>query len=138
MGRATHPVEVVRAYEQLLKESAAEGRYIEIDGGHKIHVVEVGNGPRLVMLHGTGNAAYTLLPLLDHLEGVRAIAPDLPGCGLSDPLDIGHKGYRDWVLEVLDQMLDALGSIKFPWQAPQAAGSGPSGMRWRIPNACSA
>lgn len=113
MGRSTHPVEVVMTYEQLLKESAAEGRYIEINGGHKIHVVEAGTGPPLVMLHGTGNAAFTLLPLLDHLEGVRAIAPDLPGCGLSDPLDVGHKGYRNWVLEVLDQILDTLGVDKF-------------------------
>ena len=104
----THPIEVVRSYEQLLKESAAEGRYIQINGGHKIHVVEAGKGLPVVILHGTGNAAYTLLPLLEHLEGVRAIAPDLPGCGLSDPLYIGDKGYRNWVIEVIDQMLDAL------------------------------
>ena len=109
MAQLTHPVDVVQTYERILKQSRAEGSYIEIDGGHKIHVVEAGTGPPVVMLHGTGNAAYTLLPLIERLEGVRAIAPDLPGCGLSDPVEIGHKGYRDRALEVLDQMLDALG-----------------------------
>lgn len=109
MDRSTHADEVVRTYEQVLKESSAEGRYIEIDGGHKIHVVEARTGPPVVMLHGTGVPAYSFLPLLERLEGVRAIAPDRPGFGLSDPVDIGHKGYRDWVLEVMDKMLNALG-----------------------------
>lgn len=110
MDSSTHPAEVVRTYEQVLKESAAEGRYIEIDGGHKIHVVEAGTGPPVVMLHGTGAAAYSFLPLLERLEGIRAIAPDRPGSGLSDPVDIGHKGYRDWTVEVMDQILHALGA----------------------------
>ncbi len=109
MKKLTHSVEVARTYEQALKESSAEGGYIEIDGGHKIHVIEAGAGPPLVILHGTGAAAYTYLPLLEHLEGVRAIVPDLPGSGLSDPVDRGHKGYRDWAVEVMDQILDALG-----------------------------
>lgn len=109
----THPAEVGRTYEQFLKESPAEGRFIEIDGGHKIHVVEAGAGPPVVMLHGTGAAAYTHLPLLEHLEGVRAIIPDRPGSGLSDPVDIGHKGYREWAVEVLDQILDTLGVDQF-------------------------
>lgn len=109
MDKSTHPVEVVRTYKQVLKKSAVEGRYIEIDGGHKIHVVEAGTGPPVVMLHSTGTAAYTYLPLLERLEDVRAIAPDRPGSGLSDPFDIGHKGYRDWTVEVMDQILDALG-----------------------------
>lgn len=109
MDTSTHPVEVVRTYKQILRGSAAEGRYIEIDGGHKIHVVEAGTGPPVVMLHGTGPAAFMFMPLLDCIESVRAIALDRPGFGLSDLLDIGHKGYRDWAVEVLDQILDALG-----------------------------
>jgi pimeloyl-ACP methyl ester carboxylesterase len=109
MDKPTHTTEITRSYERILEESAAEERYIEIGGGHKIHVFEAGSGPPLVMLHGTGTAGYSLLPLLDHLEGVRAIVPDRPGNGLSDPVDFGHNGYRDRAVEVTGQMLDALG-----------------------------
>ena len=109
MEMLTHSAEVVRTYEQVLKESAAEARYIEIDSGYKVHVIEAGTGPPLVMLHGTGVAAHMLAPLLQHLDGVRAIAPDRPGNGLSDPVDIERKGFRDWAVEVMDQLLDALG-----------------------------
>lgn len=29
--------------------------------------------------------------------------------GLSDPVDIGHKGYRDWAVEVMNRIIDELG-----------------------------
>jgi pimeloyl-ACP methyl ester carboxylesterase len=109
MEKRTHPGEVVRIYERILQESLAEGRYIDISPGHKLHVIEAGMGPPLVMLHGTGAASHTMVPLLEHLEGIRTIVPDLPGNGLSDPIDIGHKRYRDMAVEVTDQILNALG-----------------------------
>jgi pimeloyl-ACP methyl ester carboxylesterase len=109
MDTSTHPVEVVKAYEEVLKESAVEGRYIEIDGGRKIHVIEAGTGPPLIIQHGSSGGGYPLVPLMQHLDGVRAIAPDRPGNGLSDPVDIGRNGFRDWAVEVMDQILDALG-----------------------------
>lgn len=109
MENLTHPIEVVRIYERILEESSAEGRYINISGGHKIHVVEAGAGPPLVYLHGGGAAAHTALPVLEHLEGVHMIIPDRPGYGLSDPVDIGDRGYREMAIEVTDQILDAVG-----------------------------
>jgi len=108
MEMLTHSAEVVRTYEQVLKESVAEGRFIEIDSGYKVHVIEAGTGPPLVLLHATRGTAFTFLPLLEHLQGLRAIAPDRPGSGLSDPVDIGQKDYRDWAVEVMDQLLDVL------------------------------
>jgi pimeloyl-ACP methyl ester carboxylesterase len=108
MGKSTHPVEVVRIYEKILAESSAEGRYVDIDESHKIHVVETGTGPPLVYLHGTGGPAFTITPILEHLEGIHVIAPDRPGEGLSDMVDVGDKGYRDMAVEVTDRILDAL------------------------------
>jgi pimeloyl-ACP methyl ester carboxylesterase len=109
MDKPTHTTEVTGSYERILEESAVEERTVEFGAGHKIHVFEAGSGPPLVMLHGTGTAGYSLLPLWDHLEGVRAIVPDRPGNGLSDPIVFGHNGYRDRAVEVTGQMLDALG-----------------------------
>lgn len=108
MERSIHPAEVVRTYQKVLKDSRVVGRFIEIDGGYKIHVIEVGAGPPLIVHHGSGAGAYPLVPLLEHLDGVRAIAPDRPGNGLSDPTDVGAENYRDWAIGVMDQILNAL------------------------------
>ena len=109
MEKSTHPIEAVRIHERVLKGSSVERRYIAIGSGYKIHLIEAGDGPPLVYLHGGGAAAHTFLPVLEHLEGVRAIVPDRPGYGLSDPVGLDHQGYRDTAVEVMDQILDALG-----------------------------
>ena len=103
-----HTEEVVATYQQILAESAVEARFIEIGSGRRIHLIESGTGPPLVILHGTGGAAYTTLPFIEPLKGVRAIALDLPGNGLSDPIEVGRKSYHDFAVEILDQVLDAL------------------------------
>ena len=53
-------------------------------GGLNWHVQDLGSGPPLLMLHGTGAATHSwraLAPLLS--EHFRVIAPDLPGHGFS-------------------------------------------------------
>jgi pimeloyl-ACP methyl ester carboxylesterase len=122
----THPVAVARIHERILEESSATGKYIGIGSGHKIHVIEAGAGPPLVYLHGGRAAAHTFLPVLDHLEGVHTIVPDRPGYGLSDPVDFGENGYHDTAVEVMDQILAALGVDQF-----SLAGSSGGGV-WAI------
>jgi pimeloyl-ACP methyl ester carboxylesterase len=73
-----------------------------------------------VVLHGTGNSAGFLLPLLDQLHGVQATAPDLPGVGLSDPVDLPRARYREAAVAWLDGLLDTL-------ELPSAALVGHSG-----------
>ena len=73
----------------------------------------MGEGPPLVYFHGGGAAAHTILPVVDHLEGLHLIVPDRPGYGLSDPVDIGPEGYRHMTLTVSDQILDGLGIDQF-------------------------
>ena len=70
--------------------------------------LEKGGGSPLVLLHGTTASAGIFLPLLDELDGVRALAPDRPGHGLSDPIDLPRDRFRESVVEWLDQLLDAL------------------------------
>ena len=103
-----HPAEVTRIYEKILEKSSAEERYIDISEGRRIHVIEAGTGTPLIMLHGTGAPAHTMLPILEHLDGIHAIVPDLPGSGLSDPVDIVHRSYREMAVDVLEKILDTL------------------------------
>src|SRR5262245_50126986 len=66
---------------------------------------ETGTGPPVVLLHGlTCNAAYWLrvTPLLD---GLRAIAPDFGGHGLSEHRDsYGYADYEHDLLRLLDEL----------------------------------
>jgi pimeloyl-ACP methyl ester carboxylesterase len=56
--------------------------------GGALRVLEGGEGPPLVLLHGRGSSATTWFPLLPHLaRRRRVLAVDLPGFGAS-------RGYR--------------------------------------------
>jgi pimeloyl-ACP methyl ester carboxylesterase len=61
-----------------------------------------------VLLHGGGGAAGFFVPLLNELNGVRALAPDRPGQGLSDPIDLPRGRYREATVVWLDGLFDAL------------------------------
>lgn len=107
-GRPTHPDEVRRVYERVLTGSSVRSRHVTAGDGRQVHLLEKGAGPPVVLLHGTGNAAGFLLPLLDELEGVHALALDLPGMGLSDPIDAPRNRYRETAVAWLDNLLDVL------------------------------
>ena len=65
-------------------------RFVEA-GGIQWHVQEMGSGPVVLLLHGTGSATHTwgsLAPLL--ADDFRVLAPDLPGHGFTD-LVPGHQ-----------------------------------------------
>jgi pimeloyl-ACP methyl ester carboxylesterase len=103
-----HSAEIRQVYERLLAGASVSSRHVEVDGGHRVHLLEQGAGPPVVLLHGTGNPAGFFLPLLRELHGVRAIAPDRPGVGLSDPIDFPEGRYRLTAVAWLDRLLDAL------------------------------
>jgi pimeloyl-ACP methyl ester carboxylesterase len=109
MAALTHPDEVAAVHQRVLGGSRARGRHIEVAPGRQVHVIEAGDGPPLVLLHGSGPSALLFLPLLERLSGVRAIAVDRPGFGLSDPVDLPRERYREAAVECLDGVLDALG-----------------------------
>lgn len=65
-----------------------KSKYIDLSDGTRIHYVDEGSGPVLLLLHG--NPAWSflyrkLIPLLSN--NFRCIAPDLPGFGLSTAPD---------------------------------------------------
>ena len=110
-GRA-HSNEVFEVHERMLAGARANSRYIELRGGRRIHVIEVGDGPSLVLLHGSGTSSLSLLPVLERLRGVRAIAVDRPGFGLSDAMRVPRARFREAAVDFLDEVLDELGLEK--------------------------
>jgi pimeloyl-ACP methyl ester carboxylesterase len=103
-----HFAEIRQMYERLLVGASVRSRRVEVDAGGRVHLLEKGAGPPVVLLHGTGDPAGFLLPLLHELHGVRAIAPDRPGMGLSDPIDFPAGRYRQTAVAWLDRLVDAL------------------------------
>ena len=84
------------------------GRYIEVPSGRRVHVIEAGEGPPVVLLHGSSTSSLSLLPVLERLDGVRAIAVDRPGFGQSEPVRVPRERFRDAAIEFVDEILDAL------------------------------
>lgn len=97
-----------RAYDRVLVGAAVRSRDVEV-GGRRVHLLEGGSGPPLVLLPGGGGTAGFFVPLLNQLRGIRAVAPDRPGQGLSDPIDLPRNRYRDSAVRWLDGLLDELG-----------------------------
>jgi pimeloyl-ACP methyl ester carboxylesterase len=89
--------------------SFGRDRLIEPRSGRRVHVIEAGEGPPVVFLHGSSTSSLSLLPVLERLEGVRAIAVDRPGFGLSAPIRVPRERFRDAAVEFVDEVLDELG-----------------------------
>ncbi len=78
-------------------------------GDLALHVVEAGEGPALLLLHGFTGSAETWRPLLPHLRGFRTLAVDLPGHGLSDIPAAPETYTVEGCAADLLALLDALG-----------------------------
>ena len=102
-----HPAEVEAAHARVLSGSRARSRFVEVRG-QRVHLMEAGEGAPLVLIHGSGPSSQLFLPLLGRMEGVRAIAVDRPGFGLSDPAEPPAPTYRDAAVEWLSALIDAL------------------------------
>lgn len=84
-------------------------------GGVKVHYHDLGQGPALVLLHGSGPGASGWSNYNRNAEVLalhfRVIIPDLPGFGQSDmkPVDAKTPG---WWADVTRGLLDVLGVAK--------------------------
>jgi pimeloyl-ACP methyl ester carboxylesterase len=79
-----------------------------------VRVLEAGDGPPLVLVHGSGMSASTWAPLMPCLRTYRLIAFDLPGFGLSDAFDYSRRPLRAHAVAQLTSLLDALGLQRVP------------------------
>jgi 2-hydroxy-6-oxonona-2,4-dienedioate hydrolase len=78
-----------------------------------IHYHDAGEGPALVLIHGSGPGATGWTNFSPNIAALaqdfRVIALDLPGWGKSDPLDPAQKPFITAGVEAVVQLLDALG-----------------------------
>ncbi|MEE5092095.1 alpha/beta fold hydrolase [Xanthomonas euvesicatoria] len=92
----------------------ADGKSIEVDGV-KVHYHDVGTGPALVLLHGSGPGASGYSNYVRNIEPLaekfRVICPDLPGFGKSDmkPVSVPIPG---WWTNIIVGLLEKLGIEK--------------------------
>jgi pimeloyl-ACP methyl ester carboxylesterase len=93
---------------------SASRRVCLADPPVSVRVLEVGDGPPLVLVHGSGMSASTWAPLMPYRGTNRMIAFDLPGFGLSDPFDYAGRPLRSHAVAQLTSLLDALGLEQVP------------------------
>jgi len=100
-------VDALEAYVEDL-DVAVASRTATVDG-NRIHYLEAGDGPPLLALHGISTSAATWLPLFEALtEEFRVVAPDRPGRGLSEPVDYATVDFREFGVEYVTGLMDAL------------------------------
>ena len=84
-----------------------ESRFVEA-GGARVHYVDEGEGPVLLLLHGNPTWSFLYRHVIRELRGdFRCVAPDYPGFGLST----APRGYAFTAVEhsrVVEAFVDAL------------------------------
>ncbi len=93
----------------MVRSAGATGRVIRMPRGGAVHVVEAGDGPPVVHLHGNNTSSLSHLMLLEHSTGVRSILVDRPGFGLSDPETFPRSEFRHHAVRFVTEVLDELG-----------------------------
>jgi pimeloyl-ACP methyl ester carboxylesterase/ubiquinone/menaquinone biosynthesis C-methylase UbiE len=98
------PTIVSGARQRLLALLPLSERRLRLNGVATA-ILEGGDGPPLVLLHGPGEYAAKWLRVIPDLVSThRVIAPDLPGHGASDPMD-GHidaERVLGWVDDLIE------------------------------------
>jgi pimeloyl-ACP methyl ester carboxylesterase len=85
-------------------------RFVQIDSPPvKLRIVEVGSGPAVLFVPGTGGTGPYWAPLVHELSGMRCILVDRPGWGLSSPVDYRGRDFGELTAGILVGMMDALG-----------------------------
>jgi pimeloyl-ACP methyl ester carboxylesterase len=87
------------------------GRMLDV-GGPVVHYLDDGSGPPLLFLHGLGFSLFTFrrnFPFF--VQGMRVLAPDLPGCGYST-LPMNYGGSPEDMAKYLKSFLDLTGVEK--------------------------
>lgn len=108
--------ETFQQAEVRLWESAGatpSERFVRLRTGGRLRVLEVGDGPPIVFVHGVNVAASSWCLLATALSGFRCVLIDRPGCGLSDPAPevpfADTAALLDYADDFLAVALDALG-----------------------------
>lgn len=82
-------------------------------GGYKMHYLDEGQGPVVILLHGNPTWCYFYRSLIERLKkDFRLLVPDFLGCGLSDhPRDVHFKAIER--VQHLRSFVEQLGLTKY-------------------------
>ncbi len=114
------PVLTQEAYEALFP---FQGHYAELENGARVHYMDEGEGPTLLLLHGNPTSAYLYREMITALKSdYRVIAPDYPGFGKSRaPAGYGYTAQEqaDTIVSFFDYMkLDDVVIMVQDWGGP--------------------
>lgn len=85
-------------------------RFVELSEPRtRLRIVEVGSGPPVLFVPGSGGTGPYWAPLVRELTGFRCLMLDRPGWGLSAPVDYAAAPYWSQVTATLAGVLDRLG-----------------------------
>lgn len=85
--------------------------YVDVEH-RQLHLRSTGEGSRTVLLlHAPPGSGRDVQGLAERLPGLRVLAPDLPGCALSDPL--GEQAGCEAYARVLAKAMDAVGAERY-------------------------
>src|SRR4029453_13184775 len=81
--------QVGKAQAALLTRFAPDTRVRRIRWSQgETQLLEIGDGPPLLLVHGGGDGAFEWVPILPQLaRSMRVLAVDRPGHGLAEPFD---------------------------------------------------
>ncbi|NHN60336.1 MULTISPECIES: alpha/beta fold hydrolase [Halorussus] len=116
LDHAAEPSETARPYLDALEAvcdhygADAESRYADLAApADRVHYLTAGDGPPLLLLHGLGTTSTSWVPMFDALtDRFTVYAPDRPGRGLSTAVDYRETGFREFGVEYVVDLLDAL------------------------------
>jgi pimeloyl-ACP methyl ester carboxylesterase len=100
------------AVEELTAYAGPSSRFVEIDG-MRVHYRDRGDGPAVLLLHGSNASLHTWEDWTEALVGAhRVVSVDLPGHGLTGPDPQERYATRDMVA-FIDAFADAVGLERF-------------------------
>src|SRR5215203_2177502 len=102
-----HPARLRDGYDRMVRAAGVQGRFIRRQSG-RVHVIEAGEGPPVVHLHGNNTSSLSHLMLLQHMVTVHSFLVDRPGFGLSDPDPFPRDSFRARAVRFVDDVLDQL------------------------------
>ncbi len=85
-----------------------ESRFLRLESGHRMHYIDEGTGPPLLLLHGNPTWSFYYRDIIRDLRSdYRCIAPDHIGCGLSDKPQ--HE--NDGIVAHVDNLLELVAHL---------------------------
>jgi pimeloyl-ACP methyl ester carboxylesterase len=103
-----HPASIKESYRRMLGPVDAQAWFLERPSGRLVHMVTAGEGAPVVHLHGTNTSSLSHLMLLGHTHRTRSYLVDRPGRGLSDPDPFRREDFREYSIDFVGDVLDAL------------------------------